>query len=253
MPEIVLTFDNIRIKMTFLYLLNTLFRVLRFSAHIDSLMSLDLIILNVMLLAVIPVFRLFRKPPDKFYQIGSLVIQVLRQHPITTRVILMLFRFVSLLTMKPHVLLQVSQTLVHALIRHLLRHLANCKRYYFHVVPTYLWTFCKHSAFVAQPDPSEQQPHTLGNWDSDSFPIVIDSATSRTITPFLSDLLNAKPYDSTLKGIGNGRTVVSRMSALFAGPSSMSMATKSVSKTLKPIAARRPRIVFSVLIAGVKA
>ena len=34
---------------------------------------------------------------------------------------------------------------------------------------------------------------------------MIDSATSRTITPFLSDLINPKPYESTLKGIGKGR------------------------------------------------
>ncbi len=45
----------------------------------------------------------------------------------------------------------------------------------------------------------------IGNWDSDEFPIVVDSATSRTITPRFEDVINPRPYESNLKGIGNGK------------------------------------------------
>ena len=51
----------------------------------------------------------------------------------------------------------------------------------------------------------ESTPRDMGNWDADSFSIIIDSATSRTITPYFSDLINPRPYESLLKGIGSGR------------------------------------------------
>jgi hypothetical protein len=41
--------------------------------------------------------------------------------------------------------------------------------------------------------PSQTSPRNIGNWDSDSLPIVIDTAASRTITPLLSDLINPQP------------------------------------------------------------
>ena len=41
-------------------------------------------------------------------------------------------------------------------------------------------------------------------WSSDSRPIVIDSATSKTITPYLSDLMDPEPYKVKVAGIGKG-------------------------------------------------
>ena len=42
------------------------------------------------------------------------------------------------------------------------------------------------------------------HWSSDSHPIVIDSATSKTITPYLSDLLDPEPCKIAVAGIGKG-------------------------------------------------
>ncbi len=45
----------------------------------------------------------------------------------------------------------------------------------------------------------------MGAWDSDVFPIVRDSGTSKSITPFFSDLINPRPYQSNLQGVGQGK------------------------------------------------
>jgi hypothetical protein len=67
-------------------------------------------------------------------------------------------------------------------------------------------------AYTTLPPPSvacvtatDAFPRDLGTWDADDHPIVVDSATSRTITPFFNDLINPKPYSSNLKGIGQGK------------------------------------------------
>jgi hypothetical protein len=63
-------------------------------------------------------------------------------------------------------------------------------------------------AMMAQQDNKDkgsESPRDIGNWDSDSFPIVLDSATSKTITPYLSDLIDPKPYKTNLTGIGTGK------------------------------------------------
>eukprot|EP00980_Cylindrotheca_fusiformis_P024064 scaffold11486_cov69-Cylindrotheca_fusiformis.AAC.1 len=44
----------------------------------------------------------------------------------------------------------------------------------------------------------------MGTWDSDSFPIALDTYASRTLTPYLSDLIDAQPYQASIDGIGSG-------------------------------------------------
>ena len=62
----------------------------------------------------------------------------------------------------------------------------------------------------------EPEPHALagekqtgardmGSWDTDSLPIVVDSATTRTITPRKSDLKDVQPYKADLHGIGDSQ------------------------------------------------
>ena len=199
--------------MSFLCLWKTLFQVLRFSDHVESYLSIDSILCEPMLLVELLLFRLFRKPPDKFYQFDAFVIQVVARTSTAKQLLLSLLRFIHSLFVHP-------QTLVTTLFNHALDYLHHCTIVYLVVVPHWLWRLCAHFAimsnhvvthfaFVTSPDDDsysgESMPRSLGNWDSDSFPIVIDSATSRTITPFLSDLIDAKPYASTLTGIGNGR------------------------------------------------
>ena len=47
-------------------------------------------------------------------------------------------------------------------------------------------------------------PRDIGTWDSDSVPIVVDTATSKTITPRFADLIDPEPFKTSLKGIGQG-------------------------------------------------
>ena len=42
-------------------------------------------------------------------------------------------------------------------------------------------------------------------WGNDDTPIVVDTATSRTITPKLSDLIDPQQYHCPLEGIGAGK------------------------------------------------
>ena len=44
----------------------------------------------------------------------------------------------------------------------------------------------------------------VSNWDSDNNPIIIDTAASRTLTPYLSNLKNPKPYKTVVNGLGKG-------------------------------------------------
>ena len=47
-------------------------------------------------------------------------------------------------------------------------------------------------------------PRHMGTWDTDAIPIVVDSATTRTITPRFDDLIEPVPYGATVEGIGKG-------------------------------------------------
>ncbi len=53
---------------------------------------------------------------------------------------------------------------------------------------------------------SKGTPRNMGVWDSGAFPIVLDSGTSKSTTPFFSDLLHPRPYESDLQGVGKGKT-----------------------------------------------
>ena len=57
-------------------------------------------------------------------------------------------------------------------------------------------------AYPSQDDDAPSAARDMGSWDSDDFPIVVDSATSRTITPVFTDLINPRPHKSTIQGIG---------------------------------------------------
>jgi len=50
-----------------------------------------------------------------------------------------------------------------------------------------------HSLVANYEGISQENAREIGDWDSDDYPIVIDSATSRTITPYFEDLIDPKP------------------------------------------------------------
>ncbi len=51
---------------------------------------------------------------------------------------------------------------------------------------------------MAKQDNPITSPRDMGTWDSDDFHIVVDSATSKTITPLFSDLIDPQPCDANL-------------------------------------------------------
>jgi hypothetical protein len=59
-------------------------------------------------------------------------------------------------------------------------------------------------ATAAGRDESNNTPRDIGKWDLDAFPIIVDSATTRTITPCLSDLIDPQPFNASLTGLGKG-------------------------------------------------
>ena len=52
---------------------------------------------------------------------------------------------------------------------------------------------------------NKQSARNVGTWGSDSIPIVVDSATTKTITPNFKDLINPVEYKTKLSGIGEGQ------------------------------------------------
>ena len=50
----------------------------------------------------------------------------------------------------------------------------------------------------------KERTDSMEHWSSDAHPIVVDSATSKTITPYLSDLLDQEPHKVKVAGIGKG-------------------------------------------------
>ena len=55
-------------------------------------------------------------------------------------------------------------------------------------------------AFMAEKK-NKEKPRRMGIWGSDSTPIVIDTATTRTITPRFEDLIDPVEYQIGLEGI----------------------------------------------------
>ena len=202
-PEIVLSFENVKIKMAFLRLFKTFFRALRLSRQINEIMDIHSVVHESLMTGLLFLFRLYRKPPDKFYQVNNVPIQVRSSRHFIKCIVLQLIMIACAI-----VFLSSSCLFVPPKAQHI-----STKEACLDATREMLEDFsCQSSedtdyfAFVSSPNlETESMPRNMGGWDSDSFPIVIDSATSRTITPFLSDLINPKSYESTLKGIGKGQ------------------------------------------------
>ena len=57
---------------------------------------------------------------------------------------------------------------------------------------------------AAMPGYKPSQARNMGTWASDEIPIVVDSATSRTVTPRFEDLIDPEPFKCSIEGIGKG-------------------------------------------------
>jgi hypothetical protein len=73
-----------------------------------------------------------------------------------------------------------------------------------------------NSTHYAFPSADHSTARDIGHWDSDNFPIVVDSATSRTITPVFADLTIPGPIALPSKASGRARLPTSvRFDGLF--------------------------------------
>ena len=77
-PEIFYVFSDIRIKMSFIRLFKSFWRIKEKAVFIQNL-SLTWVIKNIALASAAFLFWLYRKPPDKCYFYESFVIQVKNQ------------------------------------------------------------------------------------------------------------------------------------------------------------------------------
>ena len=67
-------------------------------------------------------------------------------------------------------------------------------------------SFCTYATTLERTTQSSNNlPRNIGTWDSDEHPIIVNSATSQTITPLFLDLINPQAYQSQLTGIGTAQ------------------------------------------------
>jgi hypothetical protein len=144
------------------------------SVSSDGLVSCLLLTAAMMLL-------LRRKPPDLFFEFRGHIIQVHRRRNA------LLLRFITFFLA------------LFGLVA------------FFHSNPSSHTHCCDNrasplSAFTAAASAEDSStPRDMGGWHSDSYPIIVDSAASFTITNKLSDLIDPVPHDCALSGIGSAR------------------------------------------------
>jgi len=197
-PECYFVLSEIRIKMSFLILFKQLFELETQAAErlrvLQSDLDLGLWIDNLKLLTLMSVCLLFRKPPDRLFAMKDFIIEVKTQRRWWTRIIVSLMLF-TLGIMN-----------------------AGSRMYYQDPTTWREFTaamntddemqdkvFCGLSAAFLAEQYSKSNPREMGAWDSDAFPIVLDSGTSKSITPVFTDLIDPRPYESDLQGVGRGK------------------------------------------------
>ena len=124
---------------------------------------------------------LLRKPPDKEVELGNVLIRIKTQsmyHKVRSM-------FLWSLTL--------GNTTTNATLPQELQKLKEG-----------LHQATQFKALPTTTDKKVGSPRNIGSWASDAVPIVVDSATTRTITPRLEDLIDPQPFKTTLLGIGSG-------------------------------------------------
>jgi hypothetical protein len=132
---------------------------------------------------------LFRKPPDRFFSMNGFIIETKLRRPCLLRW-LITFVFFAFGIMQRSFTVSTDPDALHELEDSLVTDVSTSTSY--------------PAAFVAEHDNSASFPRDMGSWDSDGFPIVLDSGTSKSITPVFSDLIDPRPFQSRLQGVGQG-------------------------------------------------
>ena len=184
-PECYFVLSAIRIRMSFLVLFKYLHELegialCKWQAWC-SCFTIDFLMERLLLWMVFSLCLLFRKPPDRFFSMNGCIIETKLQRPRIMRWLLVLVLFALGMVQKsvlvppdPTAFDQFAESLVH---------------------PDVASPTACAAAFVAGHDVSSL-PREMGSWDSDGFPVVLDSGTSKSITPVYSDLINPRPFES---------------------------------------------------------
>ncbi len=178
LPDFYMALSHLQLKWTFICLITRLIQVFKRAKHASERMSH-----HIFLYFAENFLLLFRKPPDKFLETNGIIIQVSSKNVLRKFMAYVICCIISLV---------ISGMIIPISVQ----------------FPPTSWGKKHPKRFFAMmglQDNANESPREMGSWDSDDFPIVVDSATSKTITPFFSDLFDPKPYSTNLKGIGTGR------------------------------------------------
>ena len=159
---------------------------------------------NMAIISAAYIFWLYRKPPDKFVCFDSIVIQVKSQRRWWSKIII--FTTVCLLSI--FLFTNPPNPFTNDYQQPSDMSKEESKEIYETVTEMGFSKATNADVYSFMADNEnllEEKARDIGNWDSDDFPIVVDSATSRTITPYFEDLIDPRPYVSNLRGIGNGK------------------------------------------------
>ena len=148
----------------------------------------------IQLFVIMILIRLYRKPPDIVYEVNGLYLAITGRQSMLLKWLIRIIIFllsvyswthvpdwVSDQPSFPHEANQLSQIMN--------EQISYCNRDF-------------HCNMARRKD--KVKPRDMGTWDSDSKPIVIDSATTRTLTPHLEDLHEVEEFNSSVEGIGSG-------------------------------------------------
>eukprot|EP00980_Cylindrotheca_fusiformis_P013135 scaffold3305_cov153-Cylindrotheca_fusiformis.AAC.2 len=179
---------------------------LRFYAYVPRLhmeqtflesFGICLVLENLLLSFIANIYRLFRKLPDKWIEFHDCILQcksASRWRTWTLKAVLLLLAILMFsfepLTYSPTTEPTFESTSSGITFECVTAEAASNESFYACPAPT---------------DFADHTPRPMGTWDSDSFPIALDTCgASRTLTPCLSDLIDAQPYQVSIDGIGSG-------------------------------------------------
>jgi len=176
--------SHIQLRVSFLVLIPWLATVIADDCQVMNELSPCSVLEPILLFLLVGSCLLYRRPPDKFFALPSDIIIAVAPKGANIRRFLRIIVFSILTFLLTSQLPDISFQGLFKVSK--ARH-SSCEH--------------EHCAFMAMLE-KESSPRLIGDWDSDSIPIVVDSASSASLTPFKSDLRNIRPYKSLVTGFG---------------------------------------------------
>ena len=200
-PDCYFVLSDIRLKMSFLLLFKHYFEAETLAAErlrvLCSRFRLEWILSHGQLCMMLALCLLFRKPPDRLFDMNDFIIEVRTPRRRIVRcclgILKLFFLLIGVCIWASKVAPQEDTQLAECIASVRAQHDDDQEP-----------LFGLSAAFLAEQYESSS-PRDMGAWDSDAFPIVLDSGTSKSITPVFGDLKNPRPFVSDLQGVGTGR------------------------------------------------